>query len=642
MNPETPAAATTEETALRRSQEQLANLIASAMDAIISLDDDLRVVLFNEAAEEMFGLPAASVLGRPLDGLLPERFREGHAEHIRQFGASQVTRRRRGSLGKICGLHADGTEFPAEASISRIGAGGDRLYTVILRDITKRVRAEEQLREQADLLDHARDAILVLDVGGRILFWNRGAEEIYGWAAGEVRGRDVRMLFGLAHAQEIETARQSLLATGEWSGELRQATQDGREIIVSSHLTLVRGAEGQVKSILAINTDVTARKKLESQFLRAQRMESIGTLAGGIAHDLNNILSPILMAAQLLQARLPDPNVQRLLGLIQESAERGSGMVKQVLTFARGIEGERIALHPKHIVRETVKILRETLPRSIEVRFRADDEVWPVRGDATQLFQVLMNLSVNARDAMPEGGLLRIEAENVRLDENYARMNLEAKPGLYVLLSVTDTGVGIPPENLGKIFEPFFTTKGPGTGTGLGLSTVVGIVKSHGGFVDVYSEPGRGTQFKVYLPALAEAVEPAVAPAPELPAGKGELILVVDDEAPIREVTRETLESYGYRVLTAADGTEAVALFAAHADEVAAVLTDMMMPYMDGPATIRALRKLRPGVKLIASSGLSGDAKLAEATQAGARIVLNKPYTAEKLLKALAELLRGA
>jgi CheY-like chemotaxis protein len=369
-------------------------------------------------------------------------------------------------------------------------------------------------------------------------------------------------------------------------------------------------------------------------------MESIGTLAGGIAHDLNNILSPILMALRMFQMRFTDEESQRLLAMVQKSAERGAGLVSQVLSFARGIEGERILLQPRHIIKEVAKILKDTLPKSIEIEFSISEELWAIIGDATQLHQVLMNLCVNARDAMPQGGRIMIRAENVTLDENYARMNLEARAGRYVCLIVTDSGSGIPEGVVDKIFEPFFTTKKQGEGTGLGLSTALGIVRSHGGFVNVYSEVGRGTEFRVYIPAgeMGQSRQ-AREIHDELPRGKGQTILVVDDEAAIREIAKGTLESYGYRVLTAADGTEAVALYAEHRDEIALVLTDMGMPHMDGVATIRVLQKMNPNVKIIATSGLKSEGKIAEAAALGISTFIAKPYTADKLLNALAHFL---
>ena len=513
-------------------------------------------------------------------------------------------------------------------------------YVAIRNDITERKRAEEQLREQATLLDSARDAILVRDLEDHILFWNKSAERIYGWSSSEVIGKNVQDLIYKGHLDQYNKAKQCVLDEGEWEGELRHVTKDGREIIAESRWTFVRDDRGNPKSVLAINTDVSERRKIESQFLRAQRMESIGTLAGGIAHDFNNLLSPILMAIGMLQRRFTDEDSQRLLALLQASAERGAGLVSQVLSFARGVEGERILLQPRHLIKEIVKILKDTLPKSIEVNYEASEDLWLVAGDATQLHQVVMNLCVNARDAMPQGGRLTIKAENLRLDDNYARMNLEARPGPHTLITISDTGAGIPAEVIDKIFEPFFTTKEHGKGTGLGLSTAIGIVKSHGGFITVYSEVGRGTQFKIHLPAVESARADYVeATEMKLPTGRGELILVVDDEAAIREITKETLETYGYRAITASDGTEAIALYAQHKDEIKLVLTDMMMPYMDGPATIRALRKLNPSVRIIASSGLTENARMAEASTAGVKTFLSKPYTAEKLLQALAELL---
>src|SRR5581483_6450402 len=517
------------EQALRESLDRMAGIIESAMDAIVKVDDSQRIVLFNAAAERMFGCSAAEAIGQPLDRFIPERFRQGHRQHIADFGKTRVTKRSMGSLGAVYGLRASGEEFPVEASISQLEVSGQRFFTVILRDISERLQREEQLREQAELLDHAREAILVRDLEGRILFWHKGAEHLYGWTAEEALGRDIRELQFQETLQHIKEANQRVIEQGEWTGELRQVTKDGRKIITEGHWTLVRNPDGKPRSILAIKSDITEKKKLEAQYLRAQRMESIGTLAGGIAHDLNNILSPILMAVQILQSRVTDESSQRMLSLLCANAERGGEMVKQILSFARGVEGEHALLQSAHLIREIVRILRETLPKNIEISLSLPADLWSVTGDATQIHQVLMNLCVNARDAMPGGGQVRIGAENVTLDDQYARMNLDARPGRYVLMTVADTGTGIPPDVINRIFDPFFTTKEQSKGTGLGLSTVIGIVKSHGGFVNVYSEVGSGTKFRVYLPAS----ESGQAASPEeenqeLPFGNGELVLVVD------------------------------------------------------------------------------------------------------------------
>ena len=490
-------------------------------------------------------------------------------------------------------------------------------------------------------MDQAQDAILVRDLDQNILFWNKGAEKIYGWSAAEVIGKNAQELLYKEHSTQFDAARQAIIQAGEWKGEMRQVRRDGAEIIVESRWTLVRDEHGKPKSILIINTDVTEKKRMESQFLRAQRMESIGTLAGGIAHDLNNVLSPILMAIDMLQLRFTDETSRKWLDVLRSNAERGGNMVRQVLSFARGVEGERVALQPKHLIKEIIKILRETFPKSIEITFTIPDDLWIISADATQVHQVLMNLCVNARDAMPEGGSISIRAENVFVDENYARMHIEAKAGRFVMITVSDTGPGMSPEIQSRIFEPFFTTKEMTKGTGLGLSTALSIVKSHGGFINVYSELHRGSQFSVYLPAIdtAEATE-AGALQTDLPLGKGELVLVVDDEESIREITRGTLETFGYNVLTANDGTEALAIYADKKNEIAVVLADMVMPFMDGPATIRALQRMNPQVRIIAASGLGAGQRAGEGALEGVSVFLNKPYTAEKLLRTLAQVLK--
>jgi CheY-like chemotaxis protein len=311
-------------------------------------------------------------------------------------------------------------------------------------------------------------------------------------------------------------------------------------------------------------------------------------------------------------------------------------MVKQILSFARNTEGERTPLHLRTVVSEVEKLAKDTFPRSIQIVATIPNDVWTIVGESTQLYQVLLNLCVNARDAMPKGGTLTIQAANKMVDEHYAHMQIEAKPGPYVVLSVVDSGTGIPAHVIDKIFDPFFTTKEIGQGTGLGLSTVIGIVKSHGGFVNVYSEVGKGTEFKVYLPAnQADSTTARPTELASLPRGQGELLLIVDDERTILDVTKLTLETYGYRVLTASDGTEAVAQYAQHHGDISAVVTDMMMPYMDGAATIRALQKLNPAVKVIAASGLMGNDKVAEVAGSTPVTFLQKPYTAGTLLTTL-------
>jgi CheY-like chemotaxis protein len=365
-------------------------------------------------------------------------------------------------------------------------------------------------------------------------------------------------------------------------------------------------------------------------------MESIGMLAGGIAHDLNNVLAPIVMATQLLRLRFPDAESQKLLGTVEASAQRGAELVRQVLTFARGLEGQHLLVHPKALVRDVERLLAETVGKSIEVVSQIEPDLWPVPGDPTQLHQVLMNLCINARDAMPEGGRLRIGVRNVRVDEQYAAMSQELRPGLYVLFEVQDTGHGVPPEIRERIFEPFFSTKKPGKGTGLGLSTARTIVRNHDGVISLESEMGRGTTFRVFLPASLETATArgTAAPLPP-PRGSGETILVVDDEASILSITRHALEMYGYQALTASNGAEALALFAQKRGAIAAVLTDMAMPVLDGAALIYALRKIDPDVKVIAASGLKSTVQSMEPFGLGTTAFLAKPFTAETMLHAI-------
>ncbi|WP_016878254.1 response regulator [Chlorogloeopsis fritschii] len=509
-----------------------------------------------------------------------------------------------------------------------------------LRNLTKTLQEQNlQIKEQAALLDITTDAIVVQDLDNQIYFWNKGAESLYGWKSQEAVGKKVNQLVYRAETtSQLQNIYKSLAENGSWQGELQQVTKQGQGIIVASRWTLMRDQDGKPKSILTVNTDITEKKQLENQFLRAQRLESIGTLAGGIAHDLNNILTPILTAAQLLQLKLPntDERTQQMMRTIEANAKRGAALVKQVLQFARGVEGKRMIVQVGHLFSEIKQIVEETFPKSIELFTDIKPELWAVIGDATHLHQVLMNLVVNARDAMPNGGTLSIYAENIYIDEHYARMNLDASVGPHIQITIADTGVGMPPEIVDRIFEPFFTTKEVGKGTGLGLSTVRGIIKSHGGFVNVHSKVGKGTEFKIFLPAV-EATATLFREDLEIFKGNGELILVVDDEARILETTKISLETYNYKVLTASDGIEAIALYAQYLDEISVVLVDMMMPSMDGATTIRALQKINGLVKIIAVSGLAPSDKLAGF--AAIKSFIAKPYTTKELLQNLHNIL---
>nr|WP_315889701.1 ATP-binding protein [Kovacikia minuta] len=515
-----------------------------------------------------------------------------------------------------------------------------QLYQQVQLELQERNRAEEKNREQAALLDVATDAIFVRDLESHILYWNKGAERLYGWTAAEAYGRSTILLLYRQAPSNHQSIHQAVLQTGEWQGELQQITKDGKELIVESRWTLVRSSYSRSKSILVVNTDITQKKLLERQFLRSQRMESIGTLAGGIAHDVNNILAPILMSVQLLRMKLSDEQSEQWLNILESSARRGSELIKQVLSFARGMDGEQGVLQIRHLIAEIKQIAEETFPKSIQIYTHVPRELWTISGDATHLHQVLMNLCVNARDAMPDGGTLSIRARNLVIHETDVQFHLDATAGAYVAISISDTGVGIATELLDRIFEPFFTTKEMNKGTGLGLSTVMGIVKSHKGFINVSSKLGEGTEFTVFLPAV-DVEETEIVDEMEVFAGQGEWILVVDDEAPIREIARNLLKTYGYKVLTASNGIEAIALYAQHQAEICLTLIDLMMPEMDGITTIHTLKKMNPDIKLITSSGLLTDTEASRTEKTCVHSFLPKPYTSNDLLQIIHDALRG-
>jgi PAS domain S-box-containing protein len=611
------------------------SIVEHAIEGIFQTSPDGHYLLANPALAKMYGYSSVDEL------------KSGVQEIARQL---YVDPSRRDEFIRLmnehdCVRHFESEIFRKDGSIIWISenvrvirddAGRVLYYEGTVEDITKRKQDKQQIEEQAALLDQTQDAITVRDLDGRVLFWNKGAERLFGCTRQEATDKDSCALI----SKERE-AYEEVLAKGEWSGELQTTAPDGRKLTLATRWTLIRDADSNPKSIFAITSDITEKKKIESQLLRSQRMESIGTLASGIAHDLNNILAPIMMSAQILHDIVP-PDSRSLTSAIEEAAQRGSDIVKQVLTFARGIEGERVSLQPRHLIREVQEIIQETFARSITVRSNAPRDLWTITGDSTQVHQILLNLSINARDAMPDGGLLRIDAENLTVDECDTAMHPDCKPGHYVVISVTDTGTGIPPNIIDKIFDPFFTTKEIGKGTGLGLSTVIGIAKGHGGFVKVYSELGKGTSFRVYLPASPDAKALAPAKAHTVsPTGNGEWILIADDESAVRKITETMLRRNGYNVLAAADGVDALSIYAERRADIRIVITDVMMPLLDGTKLTRALRKMNNDVAIIAATGQADEFRQSELRQLGVKTVLIKPYRTDKLLTALHETLNG-
>jgi PAS domain S-box-containing protein len=621
------------ESALRASEERYRKLFENANDIIYLQDLKGQILSVNKAG--------ARITGYSLDEIRAAGARAPIAPDFIPLVREMTTRKLTGepqAKYELELLAKNGRRVRLEVNSTLIYEEGNPVGVQgIARDISERIKSEEKLREQAELLDAARDAIIVMDLEGRVLFWNRAAEKIYGYSASEMLHS--RIADRLDAPNELEwkekwqQIRAVLFEKGEWAGELVNFTKDGRTLTVDCSCSLMRDEAGQAKSMLIIATDVTEKKKLEAQFQKMQRMESLGALASGIAHDLNNWLSPILTSIHTLQQRFTDPNSQKWLSIIRKSAERSRDLVDQVLIFAKGKGGERVVLNTARLVSDVAKIIRETIPRGYTIDIQLGDSLWGVLGDATQLHQVLMNLCLNARDAMPNGGTLTISVSNVLLSEEDVWMVEELSPGNYVQIAVKDTGVGMSQEMIDRIFEPFYTTKKDGLGTGLGLSITLGIVRSHGGIINVTSSVNQGSQFAVLLPGSEIDINesPPTLDA-GLPSGNGELVLVVDDEEDIREITVATLESCGYRALGAGSGPDALHLCSERQAEVRLVIADLALPNLSEEFFRNQYLQKIP---IIGTSGLRSQEQAEIARRAGIETMLWKPYTAQQLLHAI-------
>lgn len=593
----------------------------------------LNIVAVNDAAVAKYGWSREEFLELTIEDIRPpEEVPALRAYRRKVFSDSSsglnqsLSWRHWTKTGEIIEMETTWIEVPWEGVVGVMVTGVDR---------SELKRAEERAREQARLLDLAADAIMVRGLDDVIVYWNNGAERLYGWTAAEAIGRTASDIMQTS-PEKAAAAEAELLASGVWSGQIEQKTKNGVTVVANSRWTLVRNEQQQPKSVLVINTDLTETKKLESQFLRAQRIESIGTLASGIAHDLNNILAPILMSVGFLRKTNGDSEAESFLNIIETSAERGAGIVKQVLTFARGVDGDRSRLEPERLVDELIAIMAQTFPKNLDIQTEIPADLWNIVGDATQLHQVLLNLCVNARDATPAGGRITVSARNVNVDQHLVAMNPGAQLGPHVAFSVSDTGSGMSAATMEKIFDPFFTTKEVGKGTGLGLPTVVGIVKSHNGFLTVKSYIGVGTTFTIFVPAAEQQMEDAKQEDNRpIVDGGGRRVLLVDDEPAIREAVSCTLEASGYQVFTAEDGTDALALYHQRQSEIDIVLTDISMGQMDGVTLSRALKRLNPKVRIIVSSGHFHKDNVTILEGLGIHAFLDKPYPADKLLRLL-------
>ncbi|MCF7762871.1 MAG: response regulator [Verrucomicrobia bacterium] len=629
--------------ALVESQKLYYSLVESMPQSVFRKDASGRYVFANQRFCEAIDRTLKDILGRTdADLFPPETAAALQKDDQRVMDSGQ-------SLEKIQEWERlDGQKttvrilrFPV-ATPSGANAGIQGIFW----DVTDKIRDDARLKLQSVALEAAANAIAITNQDGIIEWVNESFSRVTGYPISDVLGQHTRILKSDKHdAAFYQNLWQTIHAGNTWHGELWNQRKNGSQYQEEMTIAPVKDERGNISHYIAIKQDISEKKELERRMLRAQRLESIGQLAGGIAHDLNNVLAPILMSVEFLKREITSEQSLKILDIVKASAQRGAGVVRQVLTFARGAEGARIVLQPKHLCKEIVKLAKETFPKPITVEADLAADLWVVTGDASQIDQVLMNLSVNARDAMPKGGVLRLTAENQTVNEDYASRFPDAKPGKYVCLTVEDTGTGMPPEVLDKVFEPFFTTKGQDRGTGLGLATTLGIVRSHGGFMHVQSRIGKGSSFRVFLPACEteELAQQSLDDVTE-PKAEGECILIVDDEEGIRHLLMDILKDAGYQVLIASSGTEAAIIFAQKRSTIRAVVTDVQMPGLNGIELIRIVRGIEPSIKILLITGgaAEGDTeqKLAEAKNLNVHDSLMKPFTSTDFLNRLRKILK--
>jgi hypothetical protein len=611
------------------------------------------IVQVNSQTEELFGYTRGELIGQKVEILVPQAQRQQHQHHRERF-RQQPSVRRMGAGLDLYGRRQDGSEFPVEVSLSPVHASGGPLVLSAIRDVTDRKRAEEQLRRAYDALerrtdrqlweyqsrlaqivDSSQDAIIGGNLDGIITSWNRGAEDIFGYTLEEAIGKPIAMLAPPDRPHEIPGIFEKIrLGEGVENFESVRVTKDGGHLNVSISVSPVADAEGRIVGASAIARNITAQKRAEEQLRQAQKMEAVGRLAGGVAHDFNNILGIITGSCELLLGRL-DPAASGLpyVHNIREAAERGASLTRQLLAFSRRQPLQPRLLDLNEGLSEVSKLLRPLLGDDIQVSLLPGPESAIVEADPGQLDQIVLNLAVNSRDAMPQGGKLILETAVRDFDEAFAAQHPPMTAGRYVMLAVSDNGSGMDAATVSRIFEPFFTTKETGKGTGLGLATVYGIVKQAGGHIWVYSEPGRGTTFRIYLPCadhkLGSARE-AEAEAPP-PRHEGTTILLVEDDEAMRSLTRQMLEEHGYRVVEAEDGKSALEQVGTD-HEISLTLTDVVMRGMSGPELVLRLTEAHPEMKILYMSGYTDELVSDRKIDAGITL-LEKPFTRMSLLK---------
>ncbi len=631
------------EQALSESEAMTRSMLYSAVDGIVTIDEHGFIHSFNPAAEALFGWTADEVLGKNVNVLMPPPYDAEHDGYIRNYLGTGV-KRVVGIGREVAAKRKDGTTFPIELSVSELLLPGRRMFTGIIRDITGRRQADERLRQANEALGAVIQtsplAIFTMDLEGNVGTWNAAAERIFGWTEAEVVGRPLPIVPEAEWPVLLESIERVKRSDDLRGHERRRLRKDGTLIDVSIWSSALRNREGQVCALINVLADVTERKRLEGQLQEAQKMEAVGRLAGGVAHDFNNALTIITGYARMLHDRLSPAGSAAEVEEILRSAEHAAALTNQLLVFSR-----RHVIHPQLldlnlVVAKLDRMLRRIIGEDVELVIVAAPGLSQVRADPGQIEQVIINLAVNARDAMPNGGQLTIETANVELDEAYECAHPGLRPGDYAMLAVSDTGQGIDPQIQARLFEPFFTTKDQGTG--LGLTTVYSIVKQGGGGVCVYSEVSKGTTFKVYLPrARAAREEPAERTDVQVATSGAETVLLVEDEAGVRRLVREILKSQGYSVLEAHDARDALRLSEQHPEAIHLLLTDVVMPSMSGRDLADRVAALRPGLKVLYMSGYTGSVMVNHGVLAFGTAFLQKPFTPSQLSRKVREVLDG-
>ncbi|MBZ5571546.1 MAG: PAS domain S-box protein [Acidobacteriia bacterium] len=639
-------------------------LLEAIPDAIVAVDQKGTIVQINSQTEELFRYQRDELIGRSIETLVPERFRRHHHHH-REGYVEQPKIRRMGAGLDLYGVRRDGSEFPVEISLSPVSTEQGMLVLSAIRDISDRKKIEQDLRraheelarrtdqqlweyrtQLASIVDSSDDAIIGKTLDGVITSWNRGAERLYGYTREEMIGKSITRLVPKDRPDEIPSILQRIrLGESVEHYESVRVTKDGRHLEVSLSISPIRDSDGKISGASAIGRDITNQKRTESQLHQAQKMEAVGRLAGGIAHDFNNVLAIITACTELLRDRIGAQDVSaQFIGNIREAANRGSTLTKQLLAFSRRQVVQPLVLDVNERLKEVSKLLRPLMGDDVEVSMTLKPATALVEADPGQLDQIVLNLAVNARDAMPRGGRFMLETAIVEFDETFAREHPPMAAGKYVQLSVSDTGSGMDAVTVSRIFEPFFTTKEVGKGTGLGLATVYGIVRQSGGYIWVYSEPGHGTTFKMYLPSANHKMRPASTSEAEAPLPKrhGTTILLAEDDNIMRQLTRRMLEEQGYTILEAEDGQAALKYVESTRQKIDLMLTDVMMRGLSGPELARRLSTSHPNTKVVYMSGYTGDLIAQHDFSHSGIPLLEKPFTRVAMLKAIHEALESS